>query len=92
MTTPTVWHGTYEESIELLGAVSHNCSCEFGDGGVLLASCASHRMLTESQRILDGLLFARRMAGRLRREEFGAVQSTSGLSRRMYGSRRRKAA
>ena len=33
-------------------------------------ACAAHRMLIEDQRAMDGLLFARRMADRLKREEF----------------------
>jgi len=33
-------------------------------------------MLTEDQRALNGLLFARRMAERLRREEFSRAKST----------------
>jgi hypothetical protein len=32
-------------------------------------------MLTEDQRALDGLLFARRMADRLRREEFSIART-----------------
>ena len=45
--------------------------------GVRLATCAPHRMLTEDQRALNGLLFARRMAERLRREEFSRAKSTT---------------
>ena len=44
--------------------------------GVRLATCAPHRMLTEDQRALNGLLFARRMAERLSREEFSRAKST----------------
>jgi len=44
--------------------------------GVRLATCAPHRMLTEDQRALNGLLFARRMAERLLREEFSRAKST----------------
>jgi len=33
-------------------------------------------MLTEDQRALNGLLFARRMSERLRREEFSRAKST----------------
>jgi hypothetical protein len=35
-----------------------------------LSTCAPHRMLTEDQRALNGLLFVRRVVDRLRREEF----------------------
>ena len=37
--------------------------------GVRLSTCASHHMLNEDQRALDGLLFGRRIAGRLSDEE-----------------------
>jgi hypothetical protein len=92
MATQVVWHGTYQESVELLHAVSRHCACEFGPGGVQLAMCESHRMLGESQRVLDGLLFARCMADRLRREEFGSVQALSGSAPRPSGWRRRRQA
>jgi hypothetical protein len=42
--------------------------------GVRLVTCAPHRMLTDDQRALNGLLFARRMAQRLLGEEFSAVE------------------
>jgi hypothetical protein len=45
--------------------------------GVRLATCAPHRMLTDDQRALNGLLFARRMAERLNREEFSRAKSTA---------------
>jgi hypothetical protein len=38
-------------------------------------------MLTEDQRALNGLLFARRMQERLHREEFSRAKSTTGRSR-----------
>ena len=72
MTMQVVWHGTQQESFDLVNAIARNCTCEFGLMGVRLATCAPHRMLTEDQRALNGLLFARRMAKRLRREEFRA--------------------
>ncbi len=70
MSTQVVWHGTQQESFDLVNAIARNCTCEFGLMGVRLATCAPHRMLTEDQRALNGLLFARRMAERLNREEF----------------------
>jgi hypothetical protein len=51
--------------------------------GVRLVTCAPHRMLTDDQRALNGLLFARRMAQRLLGEEFTALElaaSTQELS------------
>jgi hypothetical protein len=70
MAKQIVWNGTHEESVELLHAISRNCACKMGDGGIRVETCASH-MVTTSQRSLDGLLFARRLVDRLRREEFG---------------------
>jgi hypothetical protein len=70
-----VWHGTQQESFDLVNAIARNCTCEFGLMGVRLATCAPHRMLTEDQRALNGLLFARRMVERLSREEFSHAKS-----------------
>jgi hypothetical protein len=72
-----VWHGTQQESFDLVNAIARNCTCEFGLMGVRLVTCAPHRMLTEDQRALNGLLFARRMAERLSREEFSRTNSTA---------------
>ena len=77
MTMQVVWHGTQQESFDLVNAIARNCTCEFGLLGVRLATCAPHRMLTEDQRALNGLLFARRMAERLRREEFSRVRTAT---------------
>ena len=70
-----VWHGSQQESFDLVNAIARNCTCEFGLMGVRLATCAPHRMLTEDQRALNGLLFARRMTERLVREEFTWTES-----------------
>ena len=68
------WHGTQQESFDLVNAIGHNCSCDFGLMGMRLTTCSSHLMLMQDQRALDGLLFVRRMAERLRREEFSPVE------------------
>jgi hypothetical protein len=82
-----VWHGTQQESFDLVNAIARNCTCEFGLMGVRLATCAPHRMLTEDQRALNGLLFARRMAERLRYEEFShAGNSHTDRARSLTGS------
>src|SRR5437588_6867252 len=86
MAMQVVWHGTQQESFDLVNAIARNCTCEFGLMGVRLATCAPHRMLTEDQRALNGLLFARRMAERLRREEFSRAKSTSGSRGRTLSS------
>jgi hypothetical protein len=75
MSTEISWHGTQSESLALLDAIARNCTCEFGLMGVRLNACSAHRMLTHDQRALDGLLFARRMADRLRYEEFSTPRS-----------------
>lgn len=69
MESKVVWHGTQEESFDLTNALSRNCSCEFGLAGVTLKTCAPHLMRVEDQRALNGLVFARRIADRLRSEE-----------------------
>ncbi len=70
MATQVIWNGSQQESFDLVNAIARNCSCEFGVMGVRLSTCGPHRMLTEDQRALNGLLFARRISGRLRGEEF----------------------
>ena len=66
---------------DLVGAVGRNCCCEYGVG--VRTCCSAHRMIAEDQRALDGLLFARRMADQLRREEWmeirEAVAAPSGV-------------
>ena len=69
MSTQVVWNGTREESLALVNAIARNCTCEFGLMGVRLSTCASHRMVSEDQRALNGLLFVRHMVDRLKREE-----------------------
>jgi hypothetical protein len=86
MTMQVVWHGTQQESFDLVNAIARNCTCEFGLMGVRLATCAPHRMLTEDQRALNGLLFARRMQERLRREEFTRAKSANGGRSRSLSS------
>lgn len=70
MVSQVLWHGTQQESFDLLNAIAHNCTCTFGALGVRQSICEPHRMLLEDQRALDGLLFARHMANRLVCEEF----------------------
>src|SRR5438132_11779045 len=70
MATSVLWHGTQTEALELLQALSRNCSCVVTAEGVRLSTCAPHEMLPADQRAIDGLLFARRIAARLRMEEF----------------------
>ncbi|MBV9547615.1 MAG: hypothetical protein JOY61_24850 [Chloroflexi bacterium] len=74
-----LWHGTQTEALELLEALSRNCSCVMTAEGVRVTTCAPHEMLSTDQRAVDGLLFARRIAQRLRSEEQVPSQ-TVGLS------------
>jgi hypothetical protein len=65
-----IWHGTQQESLELLQAVARNCACRVLSGKTVSA-CAAHRMLAHDQRAIDGLLFGRRIVAHLLEEEFG---------------------
>lgn len=66
------WHGTLSESNALLEALEHNCNCETNpQDGTRMSTCGAHQMLLSDQRALDGLVFARRMAERFTRKEFG---------------------
>jgi hypothetical protein len=68
----TVWHGTQQESVDLLAAVGTHCTCQVTRAGVRCTTCPAHSMLVEEQRALDGLVFARRcLRDRLRGEEWG---------------------
>ena len=66
------WRGSLSQRSELLAALENNCTCTF-DRGVRTDVCASHLILIEDQRTLDGLLFAREIADRLRDEEFAVL-------------------
>jgi hypothetical protein len=77
MASSVHWHGTQTEALELLQALGHNCSCVVTAQGVRLTTCAPHEMLTSDQRAIDGLLFARRIAPRLRNEEFSVADAVS---------------
>lgn len=83
MSNYAIWHGTQAESRALLQAIARNCGCEYGLMGMRRRStCGAHRMLTEEQRALDGLLFARRVAHRLRREEFSTTRAVASAQAR----------
>jgi len=66
---PPSWHGTQQESDDLLRIAASNCTCQEGAWPGATGVCDIHRMLREDQRALDGLVFARRIAERLSREE-----------------------
>ena len=63
------WHGSETEALLLLQALNRHCSCTYGANGARRTTCPPHRILVEDQRVVDGLLFMRRIAARLRSEE-----------------------
>lgn len=65
-----VWKGTVEEVEALTAALQRNCTCERNAAGIRLTTCPGHELFIESQRFVDDLLFARRIAARLQREEW----------------------
>jgi hypothetical protein len=68
----SIWNGTAQESIDLAAAINRNCTCQYGLDGERTVTCPPHRMMTDDQRALDGLVFIRKIAERLRSEEFAA--------------------
>jgi hypothetical protein len=67
----TVWHGSAQETTDLVTAITRNCQCEFGAMGVRLTTCPAHKMMLNDQRALNGLLFVRRkLLNRCERAEF----------------------
>jgi hypothetical protein len=72
MASRITWHGTGQELSQLVEAIGRNCGCGVDAAGARMRICESHNMLTEDQRTLDHLLFVRRIATRLVREELTA--------------------
>ncbi len=71
------FNGTTQEGNDLLKAIAHNCQCTYGLMGVRTSTCPAHHMLIDSQRVLDHLLFMRRIEGRLNRQEWVGDPSPS---------------
>ena len=65
-----IWNGMQEERLELLAAVQRNCTCITDVKGARVSVCEAHTMLVQHQRVLNGLLFARRIAQRFICEEW----------------------
>ena len=80
MSNPIVWHGTRGEFGELLEVVGKYCNCATDAKGERTTTCEPHRMVVEDQRAVDGLLFARHIASRLRLEELGSGASRNKAS------------
>jgi hypothetical protein len=64
------WNGTQQESTDLVAAINRHCTCQFDLDGERTVTCPPHRMMLDDQRALDGLVFMRQIAGRLKFEEF----------------------
>jgi hypothetical protein len=79
MAGPITWNGTVDEYAALAAAVHRVCACPDKLGEHAGKRCAAHQMLSGDQRAVDGLLFGRRIADRLRGEEWrrGAEQNAS---------------
>jgi hypothetical protein len=73
----SVWNGTQAESLDLAAAINRNCTCQYGLDGERTMTCAPHHMLIDDQRALDGLLFFRRIAERLKLEELNQPSPTN---------------
>jgi hypothetical protein len=56
-----VWHGTTEEAAALGKAMAHNCGCTFTYMNMRLSTCPVHQALLTDQRMLDGLVWERRL-------------------------------
>jgi hypothetical protein len=77
MATRVQWHGTPTEGLELARAFNRYCSCVVTAQGRRVSVCPPHGMLCSDQRAIDRLLFARRIAARLRNEEFQQCETTT---------------
>jgi len=64
MAVASVWKGSVAELLELQRAIERNCECARDSGGSISGKCAALE-----QRFIDGVLFARWLAGRLEHEE-----------------------
>ena len=63
------WHGTDDELRRLISAVERNCVCSTTDQSEPNVKCEPHSMLAD-QHVLNHLVYAVRMRGRLRLEEW----------------------
>jgi hypothetical protein len=71
-----VWHGTADELERLQKATQIHCNCERNARGAWVNQCGGHRLLGQ-QRLLDRLLFVRRMRDQFITREFVADQDNS---------------
>jgi hypothetical protein len=66
MPNSTSWVGTDLELLDFLNAVGRHCAC----ADPASAACGAHGLVRADQATISRLVFARRIAGRLRREEW----------------------
>jgi hypothetical protein len=71
-----IWYGTEEERRDLLASIERNCMCGFDAKGARISVCEAHTLLVQRQRVLDGLVFARRIARLFIREEWRLGDAT----------------
>ena len=76
MARETIWHGTPDETLAFVAAVERYCRetgegdhCQYSPEGKRSRTCAAHEMMLHDQRAADGLVFMRRKADCLKREE-----------------------
>lgn len=65
MPLQAIWHGTLAESYQLTTAVTNNCPHK----GANCRGCGAHEAMLD-QRFIDGVLWARWLLPRLKREEW----------------------
>jgi hypothetical protein len=70
MSHQTTWPGTQADMGELLEAVLHNCTCTASGHSNAQGLCSAHTLLTGNQAAINRLMFGRRIADRLRQEEW----------------------
>lgn len=69
MSAPVPWPGSSDESRAYLQAAAHHCACQYdAHTGLRLQTCGPHQVLTEPP-VLKRLVFAHRIADRLKAEE-----------------------
>lgn len=64
-----IFAGTEVERSALLEALSHNCTCVQDGQGTFKSVCPGHAALASDQRFVNGMVFARRLAPLLWKQE-----------------------
>ncbi len=65
----TEFKGNQQDRDRLIRAIKNNCGCSYDGDGQLSQVCGAHKLLTGSQRELDGLLYGRNIRGKFLVEE-----------------------